>query len=85
MSKRASKSSNVPAVATHKGKGKTFPAKGDNVANQNVAIDIPAMIERLKIANESGDRKLGKQLRRKLRAGGHRGGLRGGTIESSPV
>jgi hypothetical protein len=65
-----------------KGKGRANKGKGKGRAT-NVAgdtIDVESLVDALRVANANGDRALGKKIRRKLRAGGHRGGLRGGTI-----
>jgi hypothetical protein len=60
-------------------KGAKSSGKGKKAANVSAAPDnfsIPDAIDALRAANASGDRQLGKKLRRQLRAHGHRGGLR---------
>lgn len=61
------------AKTTKANKGATKAPKGTATND----VDVPSLIKALQKANAEGDRQMGKKIRRKLRAAGHRGGLRG--------
>lgn len=84
----ASKKSN--AAKANKGnakatKGKPKAAQNAATKGANEAVDVDSLMAELRKANAEGDRQAGKKIRRKLRAAGHWGGLRGVNADRDPA